>query len=315
MRYMRDMPKIKRELLRGKSNTRGLVQKAHTILSHNLLETFSIYFDNRNEFPIKLAITAIIKNEAAYVKEWIEYHKLVGVSKFYLFDNESSDNLKDVLYPYIESGLVEYFVIKGKGKQLEAYQKAIKIAKNEAKWLAIIDLDEFILPLDSSKSIVQLLDEKKRSAMLIGWMIYGSNGYIEKQDGLVIDIFRKHATNDFIADCKTIVNPRKVFRVVNPHYCIVAGKTTDENGKVLYQYPYTDRPEATPMPKQRIRINHYYSKSWEEFERKSQRGYADKSSNKRSKRNIASFKDHDQNKVADHYMDRYIRTLKKVLKV
>ena len=34
-------------------------------------------------FETELAITAIIKNEAPYIKEWIEYPKLVGVQKIF----------------------------------------------------------------------------------------------------------------------------------------------------------------------------------------------------------------------------------------
>lgn len=50
---------------------------------------------------IKLAICVIVKNEAPYMKEWIDYHRLVGVEKFYVYDNESTDSLLSVLAPYI----------------------------------------------------------------------------------------------------------------------------------------------------------------------------------------------------------------------
>ena len=34
----------------------------------------------------QLSICAIFKNEAKFLKEWIEYHRLVGVDHFYLYD-------------------------------------------------------------------------------------------------------------------------------------------------------------------------------------------------------------------------------------
>lgn len=70
-------------------------------------------------------MVSISKNEAPYIKEWIEFHKLVGFTKFYFYDNESEDNTVDILKPYIDSGLVEYTLIKGKGRQLDAYNDAI----------------------------------------------------------------------------------------------------------------------------------------------------------------------------------------------
>ena len=40
---------------------------------------------------IDLAIVTIMKNEAPYVKEWLDYHMLVGVKKFYIYDELVAD--------------------------------------------------------------------------------------------------------------------------------------------------------------------------------------------------------------------------------
>ena len=60
------------------------------------------------------AICAIIKNKAPYLKEWIEYHKLKGIKKFLLYDNESEDNTYKILESYILKGTVIYHKIIGK---------------------------------------------------------------------------------------------------------------------------------------------------------------------------------------------------------
>ena len=49
-----------------------------------------------------LAACIIIKNEAEYIKEWIDFHLLVGFDKIILYDNESNDNLKQKLENYIK---------------------------------------------------------------------------------------------------------------------------------------------------------------------------------------------------------------------
>ena len=41
---------------------------------------------------VTLAIAAIFRDEAPYLKEWIEFHRAVGVERFYLFDNLSTDH-------------------------------------------------------------------------------------------------------------------------------------------------------------------------------------------------------------------------------
>lgn len=38
-----------------------------------------------------LAVCAIFKDEAAYLREWLDFHLLMGVEHFYLYDNGSSD--------------------------------------------------------------------------------------------------------------------------------------------------------------------------------------------------------------------------------
>ncbi|MEE1110133.1 MAG: glycosyltransferase family 2 protein, partial [Lachnospiraceae bacterium] len=38
-----------------------------------------------------LAVVVIVKNEELYIREWIEYHRLAGISHIYLYDNGSTD--------------------------------------------------------------------------------------------------------------------------------------------------------------------------------------------------------------------------------
>ena len=61
------------------------------------------------DYQYELSIGAIFQNEAPYLKEWIEFHKLVGVEHFYLFNNCSTDDYLAILQPYIESGEVDLF--------------------------------------------------------------------------------------------------------------------------------------------------------------------------------------------------------------
>src|SRR5215204_456630 len=57
----------------------------------------------------RIAIATMFQNEAPYLKEWIEYHRLVGVKHFYLWNNQSEDDYLSVLQPYIDKGIVELF--------------------------------------------------------------------------------------------------------------------------------------------------------------------------------------------------------------
>lgn len=70
--------------------------------------------ESKENFEHEIAIVAIAKNEGPYIREWIEYHRLLGVTKFYFYDNESEDQTKEILKSYIQSNLVSYFLLEEK---------------------------------------------------------------------------------------------------------------------------------------------------------------------------------------------------------
>ena len=82
--------------------------------------------DKKTKFKYELAIGAITKNEGPYIKEWIDYHILVGVQKFYIYDNESTDDTAKILKPYIKKGIVEYVYFPGTRMQNAAFIDIIK---------------------------------------------------------------------------------------------------------------------------------------------------------------------------------------------
>lgn len=126
------------------------------------------------------AIVAFFKNEEPYLREWIEYHRLIGIDHFYLYDHQSSDCSFDVLQPYIHQGLVTLFswvdhvpeyLMQQEGMEifssrLRAYEHAAKYAAvKEAEWLIVVDVDDFLVPVKDA-SIKQCLDEYEPCAAI-----------------------------------------------------------------------------------------------------------------------------------------------------
>lgn len=72
------------------------------------------------------AICAVVKNEQD-LPEWIEYHRRMGCSKFYLFDNNSSTPLINSIMTYVSNELVDYsFIAKSNvhsNPQIYVYDK------------------------------------------------------------------------------------------------------------------------------------------------------------------------------------------------
>lgn len=170
-----------------------------------------------------VAICCIVKNEAPYIKEWIEFHLLVGASMFFIYDNESTDNLKEILKPYIEDGIVIYAYVKGTAMQFPVYNDCIANYKNCCDWIAFIDADEFLMPVRND-SLSEILDDFKTYAGIgINWVVFDSNGHDKKPDGLVIENYTRVEADFDCERCrviKSIVNPRKVKFCYHPHFFV-----------------------------------------------------------------------------------------------
>ena len=139
----------------------------------------------------KYKVCAIFKNEAFYLKEWLEFNHLVGVEHFYMYNNKSEDRFEAVLEPYIKKGLVTLVEWPYEQKQMEAYMDCIEKYASETKWMGFIDIDEFIVP-KSTDNIYDFLQkfEKNRGAVNIYWRLYGTSGQMERNlDGLVVEDF------------------------------------------------------------------------------------------------------------------------------
>ncbi|MDM7530317.1 glycosyltransferase family 2 protein [Lacticaseibacillus paracasei] len=287
---------------------RGVINKVGQL---RFLGISEYYRAARSELPNtnQIALVAIVKDEAPYLQEWVDYHLLLGVDHIFIYDNESTDHIYSVIRPYILQNKLTYIKFPGKGVQEKAYMNCVAKIKNQFGWVLCIDIDEFLQPL-TDLSLHEWLRNipDQVSQIEIGWMLFGSSGFKTRPSGLVIENYLHHAQNQFLSDYKPIARPSRITGMKFPHAFEVIGNTVNEAGKRLYSYPFWNRRGATPAPRKLFRINHYYCKSYEEFLKKSGRG--DASVPDRKPRGDFEFKEHDQNDVFDDSMLPYAMKLK-----
>ncbi|WP_298068325.1 glycosyltransferase family 92 protein [uncultured Mailhella sp.] len=242
-----------------------------------------------------LSIVACCKDEGAYIEEWVEYYRLQGVDHFYLYNNNGTDNSKEILKKYIDSGVITWIEWPGKQQQLPIYENAVDTFKYETRWMAIVDLDEFIVPMNKQKLSDVLKTFEYANQILIPWVIYGSSGLKKKTEGLVIERFTKHQRGLWPQN-KAIINPRATL-YPHVHSSLIFGKTINFRNDETYP---------------RVVINHYVTKSAEEYEAKKQRGDA---FFKVSAHTDGYFKVHDRNDVEDgELMREYALAIKKSMR-
>lgn len=156
-----------------------------------------------------LSICSMIQNEAPWLEEWLEYHLLVGVEHFYLYDNESRDETNEVLAPYIERGLVEVIFWDSSEKhadprgnvfdkyQITAFNDCVKRAKGASEFIAVLDVDEYLVPVKGKGSLWDLLHSKHHKSVgsfELHWLIYGTSHVWEiPKDKMMIEVLTKRA--------------------------------------------------------------------------------------------------------------------------
>lgn len=230
-----------------------------------------------------ISIAAIVKDEAEYIEEWIEFHIIMGIEHFYIYDNESKDGTTDILKNYEKIGLVTYIFWPGKSQQIPAYSNAIDCFKFESKYIAFIDVDEFMFSVAGNKIIdevnrilkryesLRIPAELNAAAIGVNWRTYGTSFNLKRSDDLVIKrfVYRTRAYGNFAnVHIKSIYNPRTVLKMhvhnaseFLPTYCCIS-----ENGSEIPGAFFRDGRC------QWLRINHYQSKSEEEYIKRKEKG-------------------------------------------
>ena len=259
----------------------------------------------------KCAVVMIIKNEAQYIQEFIEYYTLLGCDLI-IYDNDSDDGSAEIIKAFKN---VRYIPWSGKKRQVDAYNQACKKYKSEYKYMMFFDADEFQQPdeMMEGKSLREVLDrvffDKKKVACLgINWLVFGSSGLIEDPTEGVVDSFTQCAKDDFEWNqlVKSCVCPDKIVGWVDPHLPLQAAgyKKINLDGKAIVA-------PRNEMPTRRdIRLYHYFVKNKKHFAEKVEKGMADRN----AKRTMDEFYYYDKNDVYNDKaikMKEYLKTKKR----
>ncbi len=208
----------------------------------------------------ELALVAVFQNETPYLREFIEFHKLMGVQHFYLYDNMSSENFLPEIKKYIESGEVELFewpVENFVYGQCSCYKDAIYRSRGKAKWLIIADTDLFFFPIEDS-NLIEFL--KKYDHPLIGgvtsnYLNFGTSNVesVNFNSGELLTELLVRCSSEIDKAVRCIVRPERVESVDNPHFAKYYPQyfAVDEN------YSRNEGPFNEKRPANKIRINHY----------------------------------------------------------
>lgn len=217
-------------------------------------------------YKYDISICAIFQNEAPYLAEWIEYHMLLGVDHFYLYNNNSDDSYKESLKYYIKNKkvtLIDWPTPKEgdwTNYQVLAYNDCLKQFRHKTKWLAVIDIDEFIhLKLhDNLQEFLKHYEDV--GGVTLNWQVFGTS-WVSKipKDQLLIDALYLRAESDHPMNkwYKSIMRTERI------HFLSVHN--------ALYLYGYFDvsthkiHSEQAPIETDIAVLNHYWTRDEDFF--------------------------------------------------
>ena len=271
-----------------------------------------------------LSAATVFQNEAPYLDEWLAFCVSEGIEHFLLYDNCSTDNFREVLEPWINAGIVELLdwpLPWKSGAQVKAFLDALERLRERSRWVAFIDIDEFLFSPTGQPLPKVLRPYEGHAGVIVNWQCYGSSGHETRPDGLTIESYTRRARTGWARNrrVKTIVDPTLAIAPRSAHlFDVLPGHTlvTEDftpitirrtaNGRrrlrhIAARFPYLPfDPYAKTEPSVRqisvttLRINHYVTRSREESSGK----YKDRLSLRdRDRRSHARY--HDRNEVDD----------------
>jgi len=218
-------------------------------------------------YEFELACVLLFQNEAQHLKEWIEYHRLMGVEHFFLYNNLSEDNYLEILEPYIERGEIELFQVPDRTlnqpdnlrMQCRVYNEALRAARGRAKWVAFIDGDEYLVPLEHDNLTCFLEEYEAFGGVHASWLVFGTSNVQKIPSGRLRIETLVHCDVAPAKLGKSIVRPERVKKCTDPHVFLYMPTYFHVNANFT-RFGW----ESIPT-RERLLVFHYYTGDLDHF--------------------------------------------------
>jgi hypothetical protein len=218
----------------------------------------------------ELAMMIRVKDEARFLPEWMAHHMNLGFQHIFVYDNNSTDRIEDVIAPFVDRGEATYVRWSPIPASPSCDYDFLDRFGASCRWVAFFDADEFLFETRPGE-LASVLDEyRDRPAVAVCWRYFGSSGHETIPPGLVTEHF-DHADAVYNRHVKVIARPSQIVRHRNSHnFFFQRGRlaVTPDGHRVFGSF-------VTPPARTRLALHHYVYRSREDYTRKARRGYVD----------------------------------------
>lgn len=232
-----------------------------------------------------LTLGSCLKNEEEYIVDFIKYHRYVGVDNFVFLDR-SYDKLHALIGHEPDVEIIHFPEIPG-NNHMAAWGHLIKHCQGNTRWLALIDADQALVPVQTHNVKDILSNYEEFASLQINWKAFGSGGQQKRLPGSVYERFTKVAlpSSKYSEVTQFICQPDRTLALPTeePHYPHLASHeiSVNTNKEIIDGNKHVPlnpiRPKIFQIPPlyDVMWVAHYTNKSYEEWLIKNSKGRAD----------------------------------------
>lgn len=251
----------------------GTLKARKKLIAENRRARFAEIRETR--FKYYCAICLIIRDENEYLQGWLEWHIASGVEHFYIYDHDSKQSVRAFVSGLGDAVANKVTVIEWNGMhkdaQPEAYNDCLRRFARESRWIGFIDADEQVRVKTGSSLPAFLKGYEKFAGVFAVWITYDANGRVRRSNEPLRTRFTRVNTSDpwMIKAGKVFVQPLLMREMVIHNGMPEVGfDVVDEHKRKIPPYRLTCENPTRDC----ICVDHYYTKSYEEWVNKIKRG-------------------------------------------
>ncbi|MBR9763731.1 MAG: glycosyltransferase family 2 protein [Rhodobacteraceae bacterium] len=140
-----------------------------------------------------------VRNEAAFLLEWLAHHRAIGFTDFLVFSNDCQDGTDAMLDRLAGMGEVTHIRNDGpydtRGIQFTALKQCEQLEiVRQADWILPFDIDEFVNIHAGEGRVGDLLAAlPEATAITLTWRLFGNGGVVHYEDKPVTQTFLRAA--------------------------------------------------------------------------------------------------------------------------
>ena len=248
----------------------------------------------------RTAVVVCMRDDGISILEWVAHYLAIGVDSIFVYSNDNADGSEALLMELSHHEVITYIdnrcdLQNGIHPQRKAFAHSLNLLPElwDHEWVFFLDSDELFIPGQgcghSLSAVLDRIDNRfsseKPSAVCFNWRWYYSGETYAYQDELLLTRFQHGGAHQ---SPKSLVYLQNAYSMSELHFPSLINEGFFVRGD-LSRFEVDDRYTVTDAVYDCGQLNHYWTKSFEEYANKKWRGDTVRSSGSYFSRSFDQF--------------------------